>query len=75
VGKGSGRAYVVDDTGVGVVVSTWEGNALGKLDGAGAGDFDLNAVGVELGAACRVDEVRGIAFVQGDHFGADEVAM
>jgi hypothetical protein len=66
--------HVVHDARVVVAVSAGKRHASGELYGAIAHDFDLHAVGVELGAAGGVDEEGDVAFVQGDEFGADEVS-
>jgi hypothetical protein len=57
-----------------VTVCAGERHASGELHGTVALDFDLHAVGVELGAAGGVGEEGDVAFVQGDEFGADEVS-
>lgn len=64
----------MDNTRVIVRVRSWERNTLGKLHSAITNNFNLYAIGVELGAAARVLEVGDIAFVQSDHFRADKVA-
>jgi hypothetical protein len=64
----------VNNTGVLVTIRARETHAAGQLDVAGPEDLDLHAVRVELRAAPRVCRVRDVGFVQGDEFGADEVA-
>jgi hypothetical protein len=66
---------VVHDTRVLVAVCTGERDSVWELDGAVALDFDLNTIGVELGASLGVRFVGDVARVQTDHFGADQVAV
>jgi hypothetical protein len=66
---------VMHDAWVGVVVCAWERDTGRKLHGTISCYFDLNAIGIELGTALRVDRVGDVAFVQGDEFSANEVAV
>ena len=66
--------YIVNDPRVFVGVGTGEGDALWKLHRSVALDFELHTIWVELCAAPWVLEVRDFAFVESNHFGADEIA-
>ena len=66
--------YIVDDARVFVFVGSGEGYALWEGNRSVAYDLDLHAVGVELCTAAGVLLVGDFAFVEADHFGADEVA-
>jgi hypothetical protein len=63
------------DAWVGVVVCAWERDTGRKLHGTISCYFDLNAIGIELGTALGVDCVGDVAFVQGDKFSANKVAV
>lgn len=69
------EVYVVHDSWVIVGVGAGEGDAFGELDGTVADDLDLYAVRIELCASHWVFEIGHFAFVEGDHFGADKIAV
>lgn len=66
--------HIVYNTGCVVVISTRERDTLGQLDVAVTRHFNLDAVRVKLRSPDRVLEVGDFAFVEPNHFGADEVA-
>lgn len=71
---GTRATYVVDDTRVLVFVRAGKGYAFWERDCSVTDDLDLDAIRVELCTAARVVFVGDFAFVEADHFGADEIA-
>ena len=65
--------YVVNESGVVIIVDTGEGDAGRKGYTAAAGDFDLDTGHVELDAPVLVALMGDFGFVEGDEFGAEEI--
>jgi hypothetical protein len=63
----------VHDTGIRVVVCAGERDARRQGYGAVASDLNLYAVRVELCAAIRILGICDVAFVQGNHFGSNQI--
>ena len=71
---GSWCTNIVMDSRILELVCPGKSNALGQLDLAIALDLELDAVGVKLCPSDRVLVVGGIALVQPDKLGSEEVA-
>lgn len=74
-GDGVGSAVaveVVDDAGA-VAVCAWEADARGESEGSTGGDFDLDALHVELRTTGGVAGVGCVGLVEGDELRAEEV--
>lgn len=66
--------YVIYDSRIFVFVCSGEGYTFWERNRSVPHNLDLYTVGVELGTAAGILLVRDFAFMEANHFGADEVA-